>query len=96
MRNCLKLAKWSLFFRYYVFVDVKEYLADNLFIYEKVRVWFQKEYWKEDTCYKIIFCKVRKKDELKFLEALKKLENKMLLFGYSDYIDFCNCLLSKS
>ena len=96
MKNYLKLKECSLFFRYYIFVDVREYLADNLFIDEKVRVWFQKEYEKKDTCYIIIFCKIRKKDELRFLEALKKLENKMLLFGYSDYMDFCNCLLSKS
>jgi len=70
-------------------IDTPEYLADSLFIQEQVRVDFGKEYRKEDSAYVMIFCKIRKKDENKFLKALGRLENKMLLMGYRDYRNFC-------
>lgn len=47
---------------------------------------------KKGNDYLIIFCKVRKKDEGKFLKALNELEKKMLLMGHHDYIAFCENL----
>lgn len=94
MKNYIKLRDWSLLFHHYVFIDVKDYLADNLFRRENVCVWFGHEYGKEDSCYKVIFCKIRKNDEAKFLKALGQLKNKMLLTGYRDYMDFCDCFFS--
>ena len=43
-----------------------------------------------DYPYVFVICKVRKRDTGKFLEALAKLPNKMLLCGHPDYIDFCH------
>lgn len=88
-KNYVKLEKLSLMYDYYCFVDVKKYLADKLFVEHKVRVWFQKECTKPGMNYLIMFCKVRKKDRMKFLSALEELKNKMLIFGYTDYENFC-------
>ena len=40
--------------------------------------------------YRIVFCKVRKRDAERFEEAMEKLKDKMLLLGYSDYPDICS------
>ena len=40
----LKIRKPSLRYDYFLFFDTPEYLADQLFIKQKVRVWFDKEY----------------------------------------------------
>ena len=37
----VQLESHSLLFRHYAFVDTKDYLADQLFIQEKVRVYFR-------------------------------------------------------
>ena len=93
MKNYIKLKKPSLFYSEYAFIDVKEYLAGSLFHREKIQVWYDCEYGREDTDYKVIFCKVRKKDESRFLNAIRQLEQKMLLWGHGDYHEFCGNLL---
>lgn len=85
MKHYKKLDMKSLLYSNYVYIDVNDYHADALFIQEEVNVKFVKEYEKEDSCYIIIYCKVLKKDERKFLRALENLEKKMLLLGYRDY-----------
>lgn len=47
------------------------------------------EMTKIDSPYRIIFCKVLKRDVQKFEEAIEKLKARMLLLGYTDYIDVC-------
>lgn len=89
-KNCFQLREFSLLYDYYCIIDVKEYLADELFIRHKVHVKFQEEYSKEGTKYLCIFCKVKKKQNAEFLQALEELENKMLLLGYTDYPQFCD------
>ena len=79
------LKKFSLWYNYYAFFDVREYLADRLFIQHKVRVWFDGEYEKEGSKYIAVFCHVRKKDTDKFLSALENLNRTMLICGYTDY-----------
>lgn len=85
----IQLESHSLFFRHYAFVDTNDYLADSLFIQEKVRVYFGREAHRSDSDCCIIFCKVRKRDEAAFLTALQKLPSKMLLWEHTDYPDFC-------
>lgn len=89
-KNYIQLKKFSLRYVYYCIIDVDEYLADELFIRHKVQVKFEHEYIKHGTNYLCIFCKIRKKDKLKFLQALEELKSKILLFGYSDYQKFCD------
>lgn len=84
---CIRKRSWR--YRYFFFLDVKKYFADNLFIRHQVRVFFMEELRKQGTDYMMIFCKVRKKDVGRFQEALEELKNKMLLMGYPDYPEFC-------
>lgn len=41
----------------------------------------------------MVLCRVRKKDEKRFLEALGELPRKMLLMGYTDYLEDCTELI---
>ena len=79
---CLKIRKPSLRYDYFLFFDTPEYLADQLFIKQMVRVWFDQEYAKEGSPFLAILCHVKKKDSAKFLAALDALKNKMILCGY--------------
>ena len=52
----LPLQKLSLRYAYFMYFDVKPYLADQLFIRRKVRVWFDGEYVKVDYPYTMVLC----------------------------------------
>ena len=62
---------------YFLFFDTPEHLADQLFIKQMVRVWFDQEYAKEGSPFLAILCHVKKKDSAKFLAALDALKNKI-------------------
>lgn len=94
-KNYFSLRRISLFWSYFAFIDVPEYLADQLFIRHEVTVHFGDEMANPDNEYRIIFCKVRKVDEERFLAALQDLPNKMLLCGHTDYEDFCSSFIAK-
>ena len=74
----LPLEKRSLRYAYYMYLDVKPYLADQLFIRHKVRVWFDGEYAKDGFPYTMILCHVRKKDVPAFLDNLERLKEEEL------------------
>lgn len=90
--GCWPIDKFSLRYSHYVIIDTADYLADQLFISKKVRVWFGVEYSSPDKRYRIIFCKCRKRDANAFEEAMEDLPRKMLLCGHNDYIQFCEGL----
>ena len=94
IKNYIKLTNFSLFNYYYVFVDAPEYLADQIFIKNKVRVKFSKHMAHPETQYLIIFCKIHKKDEKAFLKSLEELPTKMSLLGYKDYEEGCKLFIS--
>lgn len=79
------IEKFSLRFAYFTFFDTTPYIADQLFIKHKVRVWFDTEFTKEGFPYIVIFCHVRKKDVPQFLAALEDLNKSMMLCGYPEY-----------
>lgn len=89
MKNFWKMEDFSLFANSYVYVDHNSYLADSLFAQRKIVMKFKTEMTKIDSPYRIIFCKVLKRDVQKFEDALEKLKTKMLLLGYTDYVDVC-------
>ena len=72
-KNFIQLEKFSLRYKYFCFIDTKAYLADALFIKNRVRVWFQKEAHKPNTDFIVVFCKVKKCDIKKFLEKVMRL-----------------------
>ena len=90
LKNYYKLQSPSFFKFQYVFLDSEDYLADQLFIKYKVTVDFGDEYVKENSPYHVIFCKIRKRDEKKLLDALSEMYDKMLLMGYKDYQEVCD------
>ena len=84
-----KLQRWSLLCDTFVYMDHKDYCADYLLSEKCVRVKFLQEYAKEGTPYRILICKVRKKDSAIFIEALMDLPKRMLLLGHDDYDAEC-------
>ena len=90
MKNFWKMKDFSLFSVFYAYVDHNSYLADSLFVQNKIPVKYKGEMVREDSSYCIVFCKVLKRDVMKFEEALLKLKNKMLLLGHMDYEKTCN------
>jgi hypothetical protein len=90
MKNYWRMRDFSLFSVPYAYVDHSSYLADQLFVQNKVTMRFKGKMAGEHSPYCIIFCKVLKKDVERFEEALGKLEDKMLLLGYKDYPNVCS------
>lgn len=88
--HCYALGDFSLFSRQFAFVDSEDCLAAPLFDAQGVRLHAVRWYQREGCSYIFVVCKVRKLDTGRFLEALSKLPNKMLLCGHPDYIDFCH------
>lgn len=82
-------------YRRYMYVDCKNYLADDLFIKNKITVKFEGDFTKDDSDYIFVYCKVKKKDHDKFIKTLGELKNKMLIMGYSDYESFCEEQINK-
>lgn len=87
-----KLARFSLFYDYFTFLDVEPYAADQLFIQRQVTVHFVREYGKPDCPYRIVLCKVRKRDADRFHAAMAELPDKLRLLGHTDYLDVCRTL----
>lgn len=75
--NCIRLDTISFRYAHYAYVDTEEYLADPLFKEQKIRIKFEDEYGEDDSPYRMIFCKVRKEDEISFLDVIYKLQSQL-------------------
>ncbi len=74
----------------YLFVDVPNHRADQIFIRNQIPVRFRrKELSSGDSAYVIIFCRFKKKYRSQFLESMADLERCMLIEGHTDYTKFC-------
>lgn len=87
-----KLSRWSLFYDYFAFLDVELYAADHLFVQHQVTVHFVREYGKPNCPYRIILCKVHRRDAGRFHAAMAELPDKLRLLGYTDYLEVCRTL----
>lgn len=94
-RNYLHIREFSFMYTTYAYIDLPEYLADNIFAAKGIRVKFKEEMRHNDSPYLFIFCKVRKADEQKFRDALELLHDKMLLMGHRDYAPFCENIIGR-
>ena len=74
----------------YAYLDHERYFADKIFMEKGIRVKFIREMHRENSPYRIIFCKVQKRERERLESALKDLKNKILLEGYKDYPLYCN------
>lgn len=90
MKNYWRMSDFSILSVPYAYVDHSSYLADQLFVQNKVTMKFKREMVRDDSPYCIVFCKVLKKDVERFEEALGRLKDKMLLLGYKDYSNVCS------
>lgn len=88
--NYWRMKTFSICSASYAYVDHDSYLADQLFIQNQVKVNFKKEMVREGSPYRIVFCKISKRDIVKFEEALDKLEDKTFLLGHTDYSQICD------
>lgn len=81
----------SRFSRYkqFAYIDTMGFLADRIFIENKIRVKFCGDYKHREKNYIIVICKVKEKDVPMFLQALKELKNRAILMGNTDYETFC-------
>lgn len=79
----------------YVYIDTKDYKADNIIVNDKIKMKIIKEFHKEGERYCLIYCKVRKDDAIRFELAMEKLKSKMLVCGYNDYERYCENTLNK-
>lgn len=88
--NYIELGR-SRFSRYkqFAYIDTMGFLADRIFIENKVRVKFCGDYKHREKNYIIVICKVKEKDVPMFLQALKELKNRAILMGNTDYETFC-------
>lgn len=88
--NFVKLRGLSAFRTEFVYVDIPEYVADQLFIKHKVRVHFKKgEMHRPGDPYVVVFCSVRKKDINRFMAAMEEMPEAMRQKGHEDYTEYC-------
>lgn len=92
MKNFWRLRTFTLRTAEYAYVDHVSYLADALLGQERIRVKHNGEMRREESDYCVVFAKVLKRDAEKFERAMKKLGDKMLLLGYSDYGEVCETI----
>ena len=83
--NYYECRNFGIKYKTFMYIDVKEYLADRLFLDYGVHVKWTRQFSHEESPYLVIFCKVLKKDVEGFKTAMKDLQNKMLICGHSDY-----------
>lgn len=93
--NCICVERLSLLYRYFFFVDVKEYSAEHFFEDRKIRVSVLQRYVQNDGRFCVYLVKFRKKDTDAFLDCMELLYNRMLLTGYSDYPELCHHLTER-
>ena len=99
--NCLQL-KSPRFSRYinFAYIDTTGYLADRIFIENKVRVKFCGDYKHREKNYVVVICKIKKKDVSVFLQSMAELKNRAIiddqkrvnraiLMENTDYESFC-------
>ena len=93
MQNYLKLVCRSPFSRIYAYVDSEDYVLAALLSERGIRTKQITELVKEGFSYHVIICKLRKRDEAVFLEALEALTRMLLVRGETDYPDACREIL---
>ena len=76
-------------FHRFLYIDSDRQMAFSLFNRLHIRPKFDSVWQSRETDYRLVFCKVRKKEADLFRQAMKDLMNKMLLCGDLEYEKFC-------
>ena len=96
MKNYVRLSCCSLFNYQYAFIDTAERLYVKILAENGIRIKNCMTYFKEGSKLRLIICKIRKCDALRFEELIGTVRNKALLLGYNDYDDLCELLTESS
>lgn len=95
MMNYYECRNFGIKYKVFLYIDTKEYLADRIFLDHKVRVKWTRQFSHKNSPYLVIFCKVPKKDVARFKMAMSDLEKKMLIYGYTDYMDLSKSIIDE-
>lgn len=88
-KNYIKLKNIFLFSKLYVFLDTADHLYEQVLRNNDIMVSNIKEFYKENSPFRLISCKVKKKDEQDFCREILQIRNKALILGYRDYDNMC-------
>lgn len=91
----IKLTNKSPLFCHYAFLDTNPRVSRQVFQKHKIFVWVDSLYSTGDEKYSVALCRVRKKDQKKFEEALEALAKTMLVLGNTDYLEKASALLTR-
>lgn len=87
--NYIRLRSLVPFFCRYAFLDAGEYLSERIF--QEKRLWVRTgvEFIHESNGYRIVFCRILRWQNRRFLQAMEELNRRMLLTGHQDYQRVC-------
>lgn len=93
--NCMALKPkfpWNILHKEVVFIDGEQSESKNYFERWNVKSVkpFKEFLIHDDKRYVAVACTFLKSEEDQFLHAMDELQKGMLIFGYSDYEEFCN------
>ena len=81
---------------HFAYFDTEEYLADFLFEYEHVDVTKEGEFGAEDDPYRLIMCRIPRKQRERFLRCAEMLPGLMAYVGKNDYDEFCRDFMTNA
>ena len=88
-----RLTTPSLLFAHFAYIDTPSYMADDIFVRNKLRVKYDKEYEHPDYPYRIVFCHVFRNNAAHFEKCMTDLEKKILLCGHPTYVQDCQTIM---
>lgn len=91
-RNLRRLRCISVLYRYYIYADcLRQHRALGWKWGFPMKILDLQEY--PDSCFSIIICRIRRRDEWLFMKAMKDMKYKSLTIDGNAYADFCNANL---
>ena len=93
MRNYIKLGCLSFFSDQYAFMDTAEKFYLRVMMENGLKIKRSSSFVKAGTEIRLIICRVRKKDSMKFESVIGKVRDMALLLGYKEYDAMCKQLI---
>lgn len=97
VKNYYKGRNFNPFRYFYIYIDAKSYMADDIFVNEGLTSIRFKSHFTSNTYtdFNVVFCTIRKKDKDKFIECMNKLQDKIAICGLSaNYNKLCSGLIT--
>lgn len=97
VKNYYKGRNFNPFRYFYIYIDAKSYMADDIFVNEGLTsIRFKRHFTSNKyTDFNVVFCTIKKKDKDKFIECMDKLQDKIVICGLSaSYNKLCSELIT--